>query len=706
MADFYPKEISVEWKKDEKALRGSPVVKITEGVDKMFSQTSQLDINIEDWLSGSEYTCTVTKNGIPKVLSTSLCSTYPISAPSVHLESVEDQNGFTATCEVFTAYKSKVFWISDNGEPSDSTTYKEMKDSDNRIQRLTDSKTFNKGVWKSMKSITCGVKHKCFTSVLTTMNIIAQKTTFPNMTLYHQLRSEPTKAKRVPLICFLTGFYPKEISVEWKEDKKPFGGSPVVSNMEGEDKKFSQTSQVDVDVEKWLSGSEYTCKVTQNTDSKELSISVCSTHPISSPSVHLESFESQDAFTATCEVFTAYKSKVFWILDGRDKKESKNYTDSTNTIQRLVHSRTFTKDEWKSMKSIACEVEHKCFTPVKKTMDLKAISQKHALLYIMAPSQHQLKHNDTVTLACLATEFYPKEHTFTWRNKGKEISEGITTLPAVEMKGDEADMYSVTSFLRIPESQWKEMDTNISCEFKHEAGNLEKTAGKTADCTKSIVATVIPPSNEELFLKNRVVLKCNVTGNLDNIDKVEWQDIDGTPRVSTKETEGTSQMHTLLVNFDEWANGTQFTCIVWHFESGDTIRMNYKRENGNEPQPPSVFILTPSEQTSSKKVTLICYAKGFFPKEVLFSWLADDKPVDRTQFQTTQVVKTGSGYSVYSQLSISAAAWERGVMYTCMVHHDAAFNTQMRTIVRTIDSLSKKATTVSLNLGLPRNCTA
>ncbi|KAJ8363032.1 hypothetical protein SKAU_G00118630 [Synaphobranchus kaupii] len=332
------------------------------------------------------------------------------------------------------------------------------------------------------------------------------------------------------------------------------------------------------------------------------------------------------------------------------------------------------------------------------------IPQKHALLYIMAPSQDQLKHNNTVTLACLATEFYPKEHTFTWRDKGKKISEGITTVPAVEMEGDK---YSVTSFLRIPESQWKDMEANISCEFKHVAGDSKRTAGKTpADCTKSIVATVIPPSNEELFLNNKVVLKCKVTGNLDNIDKVEWQKIDGTPLVSTKETEGTSEMHTLLVNFDEWANGTQFTCIVWHFESGDTIRMNYKRENGNEPQPPSVFILTPSEQTSSEKVTLICYAKGFFPKEVLFSWLADDKPVERTQFQTTQVVKTGRGYSVYSQLSISAAAWERGVMYTCMVHHDAAFNTQMRTIVRTIDSLSKKATTVSLNLGLPRNCTA
>ena len=95
------------------------------------------------------------------------------------------------------------------------------------------------------------------------------------MTLYYQLGNDPAKAKRVTLVCTLTAFYPKEISVEWTEDNKPFGGSPAVWNIQGEDGRFNQTSQVDVELEKWLSGSEYICKVTQNQRTDVLSTSFC-----------------------------------------------------------------------------------------------------------------------------------------------------------------------------------------------------------------------------------------------------------------------------------------------------------------------------------------------------------------------------------------------------------------------------------------------
>uniref|UniRef100_A0A0E9UJW0 Ig-like domain-containing protein n=1 Tax=Anguilla anguilla TaxID=7936 RepID=A0A0E9UJW0_ANGAN len=39
--------------------------------------------------------------------------------------------------------------------------------------------------------------------------------------LYRQLRSDPAEANKVTLVCSLTGFYPKEITVEWEEDKIP-----------------------------------------------------------------------------------------------------------------------------------------------------------------------------------------------------------------------------------------------------------------------------------------------------------------------------------------------------------------------------------------------------------------------------------------------------------------------------------------------------
>ncbi|KAJ8257246.1 hypothetical protein GJAV_G00183530 [Gymnothorax javanicus] len=196
---------------------------------------------------------------------------------------------------------------------------------------------------------------------------------FPNVTLYHQLKSDFEEGKKVTLVCFLAAFYPKEISVEWKEDDWPLRGSPTERNMKSEDGKFSRTSEVDVDAEKWLSGSKYTCKVTQKEKSENFSTSICTTLPISPPSVHLESVQSDGDFMVICEVFTAYKSKVNWILGEGEIAVSVNYTerkDSWNRIQSIVHSLTLPKDRWKSRTSITCEVQHKCFASVRKRMDL------------------------------------------------------------------------------------------------------------------------------------------------------------------------------------------------------------------------------------------------------------------------------------------------------------------------------------------------
>ncbi|KAJ8245169.1 hypothetical protein COCON_G00235890, partial [Conger conger] len=416
LTGFYPKEITVEWKEDNMRFEGSPAVWNMQGEDKKFNQTSQVEVNLEKWLSGSLYTCKVTQNTKSQELNTSFCRTHPISSPSLKLNIDESSGAFTATCEVFASYKSKVFWVLDKSE-SESADYRELKDSENRIQGSEHSRTFTKDEWKSMKSIACEVRNKCFSPVRKTFQITAQEPIFPSMTLYYQISSDPAQAQRVTLVCSLTGFYPKEITVEWKEDNMRFEGSPAVWNMQGEDKKFNQTSQVEVNLEKWLSGSLYTCKVTQNTKSQELSTSFCRTHPISSPSLKLNIDESSGAFTATCEVFASYKSKVFWVLD-KSESESADYRelkDSENRIQGSVHSRTFTKDEWKSMKSIACEVRNKCFSPVRKTFPITAqepLFPSMTLYYQLSSDPAQAQR---VTLVCSLTGFYPKEITVEWK---------------------------------------------------------------------------------------------------------------------------------------------------------------------------------------------------------------------------------------------------------------------------------------------------
>nr|AEI25538.1 immunoglobulin mu heavy chain [Anguilla japonica] len=238
--------------------------------------------------------------------------------------------------------------------------------------------------------------------------------------------------------------------------------------------------------------------------------------------------------------------------------------------------------DWNQKQVYECSAEYDGKNTVVEIKKAEAAPPQPAELYVMAPSQDELKHSKTATFACFASEFSPKEHSFVWRRKGEEISEGITTLPAVETKVDKKTVYSATSFLRIRENQWREIGTSVSCEFKHRGGNVQRTAHYTpADCTPAnpVEVSIIPPSNEELFLNNRVELKCNVTGKLENIDSVEWHNEDGKTLVSTRESVGDSEIHKLYVDIGYWANGTLFTCIVKHFDSADPIQVTYGREN-------------------------------------------------------------------------------------------------------------------------------
>lgn len=125
---------------------------------------------------------------------------------------------------------------------------------------------------------------------------------------------------------------------------------------------------------------------------------------------------------------------------------------------------------------------------------------------------------------------------------------------------------------------------------------------------------------------------------------------------------------------------------------------------------PSVFLLAPVEQSSSDMVTLTCYVKDFYPKEVAVTWLVNDLPVQETmnsttyQFNTTDPIQTGNTYSVYGQLTFSNDFWSNNeVVYSCVVYHDSVMkSTQM--LVRSLDKSSEKPNLVNLSLNIPQSC--
>uniref|UniRef100_A0AAY5EN58 Ig-like domain-containing protein n=1 Tax=Electrophorus electricus TaxID=8005 RepID=A0AAY5EN58_ELEEL len=137
--------------------------------------------------------------------------------------------------------------------------------------------------------------------------------------------------------------------------------------------------------------------------------------------------------------------------------------------------------------------------------------------------------------------------------------------------------------------------------------------------------------------------------------------------------------------FDYWGKGTTVTVT-----SGD-LRC------------PSVYLLAPPEKSPDEEwVTLTCYVKNFYPKEVVVIWLANDKPVEGDKARTTSVIERDGHFSVYSQLLVQD--WEQdSVVYSCVVYHEANDQT-VRLIARTTDSKSNTPTLVNFSMNVPSGC--
>ncbi|KAJ8249495.1 hypothetical protein GJAV_G00236060 [Gymnothorax javanicus] len=342
-----------------------------------------------------------------------------------------------------------------------------------------------------------------------------------------------------------------------------------------------------------------------------------------------------------------------------------------------------------------------------------------------------------VTLGCIAKGFSPDDLTFKWTHKGKTLTTEFLQYPSIQTDGNfmavslakvkasnraNGDTYEcstdpqgtpqtvqVSSVVTLPPPpksaslivmipSQEELKQNKNATFACLARDkTESVTNSLPECSADKVqVSIIPPSNEKLLLEHKVEVQCVVTGDMENIDSVKWQTEDHKTLVSTEDTDGQSKTLTLSIKYDDWANGTLYRCVVKHFDKAEPIEKRYKRDNGNGQKRPSVYLMTPDDKANGDSVTLICAAKGFYPKEVLFSWNADDTHVERPKFYTSQVVETDQGYSAFSQLTVSAAEWEKGIMYSCAVHHEAAPN-MAKTLVRTIDRISKRSTSISFD---------
>jgi len=100
----------------------------------------------------------------------------------------------------------------------------------------------------------------------------------PNITLYPVWEDE-FGVSQVRLICTLSGYFPKTLTVEWQQNSqllthiKPI--EKFLQSVEGEQKTYSLTTEIVPDMREWTKGSNFTCKSKQQESEFNKTISIC-----------------------------------------------------------------------------------------------------------------------------------------------------------------------------------------------------------------------------------------------------------------------------------------------------------------------------------------------------------------------------------------------------------------------------------------------
>ncbi|KAM3598358.1 uncharacterized protein V6R79_017072 [Siganus canaliculatus] len=408
-----------------------------------------------------------------------------------------------------------------------------------------------------------------------------------------------------------------------------------------------------------------------------------------------------------------------WTKSGTALTDSIQYppTQKGNTysgISQLI----VRKQDWTREQPIKCAVSHSngngqvTFGPPRVHYQLPEIN-------VLASSYEE---NDAVQqFSCFAKDFSPNKYEIKWLKNNVDISSRVRPVetPTSSRKdANDTTLYSVASFLTVESTEWKE-GTTFTCLFKGKGEKVDTytnssvickapEAGPEAiDCPEAdLNFKITGPQLEDLFLNHKAKIVCKVQVNKGSLERIWWEDKDGKEQLAsspaTKENGNTYSL-TLDITYSEWSNGIQRYCAAETSDSLEPQKVLFERNVGGELLRPSVFMLPPVEHINKETVTLTCYVKDFFPKEVYVSWLEDDDELN-SDFHTTNPIQSGGTFYAYGHLEVSRKKWNDGKVFSCAVYHEYMANST-KTIIRSIGhSAHEKTNVVNLSMNIPGTC--
>ncbi|XP_071369918.1 uncharacterized protein [Centroberyx affinis] len=521
--------------------------------------------------------------------------------------------------------------------------------------------------WDQRKHFTCNVTHAAgnkYTSIIKEV----QRVVPPNITLYPVWEGE-FGASPVRLICTLSGFFPDQLSVEWQMDNKALNTVPIqkkLQSVEGVEKTFTLSSQIELDMDKWVKGSNVTCKSSHNKVEITRSISICAINSRSPPSILLEipSFKTvmmaESKVTATCFIRTVYDAKVTWLMD----KQVPN-SDSVNLVRNTTHiisNLTVPPSDWRKINHITCRAEQRCFSSTEETVSVTGPAAAAPSVLIRRSLPDLLK-GESAVLECDITQLSSSDLYVTFQANNEDISDKqYVELP--EAQG----LQSITRRFSVPSTHWNK-DNTFTCKVNQGFSNSWQSNSTGNIFGDPSVELLLAPSEESGPQK----LLCSGLGVN---PQIKWLSGSQHRSASTNDirmgADGRVAVTSHLnVPQTEWKTGEVFTCEVSDKSIHKPVTKDISLCSVHPRSPPSILLEIPSFKTvmmAESKVTATCFVRTVYAK---VTWLMD-KQVPNSD--SVNLVRNTT--HIISNLTVPLSDWRKINHITCRAEHRCFSSTE------------------------------
>ncbi|XP_045066931.1 uncharacterized protein LOC121551346 isoform X2 [Coregonus clupeaformis] len=555
--------------------------------------------------------------------------------------------------------------------------------------------------WDQMKTFKCAVEHSAGSKEVILQKPV-QRVIPPKITL-NPLWEEVEGGSKVGILCILSGFYPDELSVEWLLDGKALTNSPVqrkLQSVEGEEKTFSLSSQLELDRSQWTQGSEVTCKATHNAAQGPptgppvcRTTSICSAFHSSTPYIHLETprfrtVMTQTEVTATCVVHSAYDAKVTWLLDGKDPTSRTPVNQASSTTQSISSNLTLPSSQWKTLNTITCRAEHRCFKPTQKTSNVKGPAVSSTPTVLIRRSLPDLLNGDSAVLECAITHLSSSDLYVTFQANGVDFPEKqYVDLPASK------DHHSLTRRFSVPTSHWK-THCNFTCKVNQGFSNswVSNSTGKLFG--EPSMELLLAPS-EETSGSGTQKLICSGWGFN---PLIKWlsgfeQRTAAAYEIMMGEDERVAVTSHITVTQQEWNQGKDFTCeVVDKYLQKEDVQKVRKSINRCAVTPISsqkvgVYLQGPTLQKLSTdgQVPVTCLLVGPSLEDFSVSWKVDGVVASQGGVRWAPKDHSNGTQTVQIMFNVSARDWHAHKSVLCEVKHRCSSQAQEEHITKCRD---------------------